>query len=126
MTDFPLPEFAANNDEFGRNLEIAVSGLAPSPFDIAQFGHYPYAHAWRSRVDEVHGSFLDDRQDYTFRRFFGMDEQGKSPTLNYRFISCIPNLGMFVDKVRLSGQGYYTADHHFYVERVLPTPVEEI
>lgn len=126
MTDFPLPEFASNNDEFGRVCEIALSGLAYNQFDIAQFAHYPYAHAWRSRVDEVHGSFLDDRSDYTFRRFFGLDNANYTPKLNYKFIACIPNLGMFADTIRLDGQGYYTADHHFYVERVLPTPVEEI
>lgn len=130
VTDFPLPEFANNNDEFGRVREIAATGIA-NPDDsvnygIYQFGHFPYAHAWRSRVDEVHGSFLSDKQAYTFRRYFGMNNADNVPKLNYRFIHCRPNLDMFADTVRLSGQGYLTADHHFYVERVLPTPVEEI
>lgn len=129
QTDFPLPEFANNNDEFGRVMEIALSGVVDdsrTPSNYYQFGHYPYAHAYRSRVDEVHGSFLDDKQDYTFRRFFGLDSAESTPKLNSNFITCLPNLGMFADTVRLDGQGYYTADHHFYVERVLPTPVEEI
>lgn len=133
QTDFPIPEFAANNDEFGRVMEVAQSGyLDPQQFanneifQFYQFGHYPYAHAWRSRVDEVHGSFLDDRADYTFRRFFGLNSQDLVPKLNSDFIVCLCNLGMFYSQVRLDGQGYMKIDNHFYVERVLPTPVEEI
>lgn len=127
VTDFPLPEFANNNDEFGRVLEVAQTGFNDgNNYQIFQFGHYPYAHAWRSRVDEVHGSFLSDKADYTFRRFFGMNSGDGVPKLNSNFILCRPNLGMFVDKVRLSGQGYMRCDNHFFVERVLPTPVEEI
>lgn len=132
VTDFPLPVFANNNDEFGRVIEIAQAGYQDPQWNSAgngmqfQFGHYPYAHAWRSRVDEVHGSFLSDRSDYTFRRFFGLDSADSTPTLNYKFIHCRPNLGMFFDQIRLDGQGYMTINHKFFVERVLPTPVEEI
>lgn len=127
QTDFPLPEFANNNDEFGRVMEIATSGLRKSNlWELGMFGHYPYAHAWRSRVDEVHGSFLSEKADYTFRRFFGFDSQERVPRLNYRFLHCYPNLGAFANTVRLDGQGYMSVHNHFYVERCLPTPVEDI
>lgn len=127
MTDFPLPEFANQNEEFSRVMEIATSGLKKTNvFDLGTFGHHPYAHAWRSRVNEVHGSFLDDKQDWTFRRYFGLDDESSSPKLNYEFIHCNPNLGMFVDSDRLNGQLYGEVVHDFFVERVLPTPVENI
>lgn len=125
QTDFPIPEFANNNDEFGRNLEIAFSCVLGGQQQY-QFGHYPYAHAWRSRVDEVHGSFLDEKSNYTFSRFFGVDDAATTPKLNSTFIACVPKLGMFANTNRLDGQGYMKCEHTFYVERVLPTPVEEI
>lgn len=124
--DYPLPEFATNNDEFSRIMEIAFTGCNLSGYQTYTFGHHPYAHAWRSRVDEVHGSYLSDKQDYTFRRFFGMDVDDRIPKLNYQFIHCRPNLGMFVDTIRLDGQLYGSVKHNFLVERVLPTPVETI
>lgn len=128
--DFPLPEFANQNEELGRVMEVASSGLrkfdSPIPLTTGTFGHYPYAHGYRSRVDEVHGSYLSDRQNFTFRRFFGMDSDTSVPKLNYQFIHCRPNLGMFVNQILLDGQCYGFVNHEFYVERVLPTPVEQI
>lgn len=129
--DFPLPEFATNNEEFGRKLEIAGSGLAPinpdSPDDNRyMFGRYPAYHAWRSRVDEVGGEFLDEMQDCTFRRFFGMFSDDTTPKLNYFFIHCRPNLNMFADNILYDTQLYGDLVHDCYVERVLPTPVEVI
>lgn len=123
--DFPIPEFAANNEEFGRVCEIACTGVRSNE-QFKTFGHYPYAHAYRSRVDEVHGSFLNEKQAYTFRRLFGLDSPVDAPQLNYEFIHCRPQLDMFADTQRFTGQLYGRVSHNFYVERVLPTPVEII
>ena len=127
----PLPEFATNNEEFGRKLEIAGSGLSSGYVGDEQnnqfiFGRYPAYHAWRSRVDEVGGEFLDEMQDCTFRRFFGMFSVDTTPKLNYFFIHCRPNLNMFANNVLYDSQLYADLVHECYVERVLPTPVEVI
>ena len=127
----PLPEFASNNEEFGRKLEIAGSGLASGYIDPTQdnkymFGRYPAYHAWRGRVDEVGGEFLDELQDSTFRRFFGMFSDDTTPKLNYFFIHCRPNLNMFANNNAYDTQLYGDLVHECYVERVLPTPVEVI
>lgn len=129
--DLPLPEFAANNEEFGRKLEIAGSGLAPisntsSEDNRYMFGRYPAYHAWRSRVDEVGGEFLDELQDSTFRRFFGMFSDDTTPKLNYFFIHCRPNLNMFANNILYDMQLYGDLVNECYVERVLPVPVETI
>lgn len=127
QTDFPLPEFANSNEEFGRVMEVATNGLRKNGVvEKGMFGHYPYAHAWRSRVDEVQDSYLSDKQDWTFRRYFGLYDADSSPKLNYQFIHCRPNLGMFRDSIRFDGQLYGSIVHNFFVERVLPTPVENI
>lgn len=127
----PLPEFATNNEEFGRKSEIAGSGLASGYKGDAQdnrfmFGRYPAYHAWRSRVDEVGGEFLDELQDSTFRRFWGMFSDDTTPKLNYFFIHCRPNLNMFANNVLYDAQLYGDLVNDCYVERVLPTPVEVI
>lgn len=127
----PLPEFASNNEEFGRKLEIAGSGLVSGYIDPTQdnkymFGRYPAYHAWRCRVDEVGGEFLDELQDSTFRRFFGMFSDDTTPKLNYFFIHCRPNLNMFANNNAYDTQLYGDLIHECYVERVLPTPVEVI
>lgn len=127
----PLPEFAANNEEFGRKTEIAGSGLTSGYLGGEQdnryvFGRYPAYHAWRSRTDEVGGVFLDELQDCTFRRFFGMFSDDTTPKLNYFFIHCRPNLNMFADNVLYDGQLYGDFVHECFIERVLPTPVEVI
>lgn len=127
----PLPEFATNNEEFGRKSEIAGSGLASGYQGDAQdnrymFGRYPAYHAWRSRVDEVGGEFLDELQDSTFRRFWGMFSDDTTPKLNYFFIHCRPNLNMFANNVLYDAQLYGDLVNDCYVERVLPTPVEVI
>ena len=128
--DLPLPEFAANNEEFGRKLEIAGSGLNQaydSDLDNRfMFGRYPAYHAWRSRVDEVGGEFLDELQDSTFRRFFGMFSDDTTPKLNYFFIHCRPNLDMFANNLLYDMQLYGDLVNECFVERVLPTPVETI
>lgn len=131
QVDMPLPEFATNNEEFGRKLEIAGSGLNQS-YDTDAinnqfiFGRYPAYHAWRSRVDEVGGEFLDELQDTTFRRFFGMFSDDTTPKLNYFFIHCRPNLNMFADNILYDMQLYGDLVNECFVERVLPTPVEQI
>lgn len=129
--DLPLPEFASNNEEFGRKLEIAGSGLFQGYASDAMdnrfiFGRYPAYHAWRSRVDEVGGEFLDELQDTTFRRFFGMFSEDTTPKLNYFFIHCRPNLNMFANNVLYDMQLYGDLVNECFVERVLPTPVETI
>lgn len=129
QVDLPIPEFATNNEEFGRKSEIAGSGLAPLGNDEDNryiFGRYPAYHAWRSRVDDVGGKFLDEMQDCTFRRFFGMFSDDTTPKLNYFFIHCRPNLQMFADTIAYDGQIYGDLVHECFVERVLPTPVEVI
>lgn len=136
QVDFPLPEFAANNEEFGRVLEVADTGLHVvrdggfglygSTFGQYIFGHYPAYHAWRERVDMVGGEFLNELQNATFRRFFGMTSDFTTPKLNYMFIHCLPNLEMFANTVRYDGQFYGDTVHDCFVERVLPTPVEVI
>lgn len=127
----PLPEFATNNEEFGRKSEIAGSGLVSGYQGDDQntqfiFGRYPAYHSWRSRVDEVGGEFLDELQDSTFRRFFGMFSSDTTPKLNYFFIHCRPNLNMFADNIMYDTQLYGDIVNTCYVERVLPTPVEVI
>ena len=130
QVDLPLPEFASNNEEFGRKSEIAGSGLASigSSADDNRyiFGRYPAYHAWRSRVDEVGGEFLDELQDCTFRRFFGMFSDDTTPKLNYFFIHCRPNLQMFANPIAYDMQAYGDLVHECFVERVLPVPVETI
>lgn len=131
QVDLPLPEFATNNEEFGRKSEIAGSGLASGYLGDAQdnrfmFGRYPAYHAWRSRVDEVGGMFLDEMQDGTFRRFWGMFSDDTTPKLNYFFLHCRPNLNMFANNVAYDTQVYGDIVNECFVERVLPTPVEVI
>lgn len=131
VVDFPLPEFATNNEEFGRKMEIADSALSPilvgdDEDNRFMFGRYPAYHAWRQRVDEVGGDFLDELQDCTFRRFWGMFSTDTTPKLNYYFIHCRPNLGMFANTNLYDAQIYGDVVHECYVERVLPTPVETI
>lgn len=131
QVDFPLPEFAANNEEFGRKSEIASSGLAADLLGNDEnrnfmFGRYPAYHIWRGRVDEVGGMFLDELQDCTYRRFWGQYSIDTTPKLNYWFLHCRPNLGMFVNTNRYDCQLYGTVEHEFMCERVLPTPVEVI
>lgn len=126
QVDYPIPEFAANNEELSRIIEVATNGLSKSTSLLETFGHHPYAHAYRGRIDEVHGSFLSDRQNYTFRRFFGLDNSDGIPKLNYSFIHCHPNLGMFLNTNLFDCQLYGRDTHNFFVERVLPTPIEVI
>lgn len=128
VQDYPLPEFATNNEEFGRKIEIASTGLTISDDLLNMFGRYPAYHAWRQRVDEVGGMFLDELQDCIFRRFWGLtlDSEYSYPVLNYHFIHCRPNLQMFRNSIVYDSQIYGDIVHECYVERVLPTPVEKI
>lgn len=127
QVDFPLPEFATNNEEFGRKIEIAQSALAVTgDKNLFMFGRYPAYHAWRSRVDEVGGMFLNELQDCTFRRFWGMHDDNTIPKLNYQFIHCRPQLSMFANTIRYDSQIYGDVVHECFVERVLPTPAEVI
>lgn len=119
-TDFPIPQFANQMEECISNFEISRNGSFSTPF-----GYAPYGHAYRYRVDEVHGDFLDTKYDYLFSRFFGADDSTSSK-LNYYFLHCRPALPMFVDTVLLNGQFYGSVKNNFLVERTLPTPVETI
>lgn len=132
VMDFPLPEFATNNEEFGRKCEIADSAIDPALIGNSGsdsryiFGRFMAYHAWRSRVDEVAGDFLNELQDCTFRRFWGMYSDDTTPKLNYYIIHCRPNLGMFRNTNVYDAQIYGDVVHECFVERVLPTPVEQI
>lgn len=129
QTDFPLPEFAANNEELSRIVEISCNGLSKGSNGEGRqtFGHHPYAHIWRSRVDEAHGSFRSTRSACLFTRYFdNYNLQNDFPKLNYQFIHCRPNLSMFVNQIRLDGQLSGNITHEFYVETPLPVPVESI
>jgi hypothetical protein len=129
---YPLPEFATNNEEFGRKMEIADSALSATLIgqdgsdNRFMFGRYMAYHAWRARVDEVGGQFLDELQECTFRRFWGLFSDDTTPKLNYYFLHCRPQLGMFANTNRYDTQLYGNTHHEFFVERVLPTPVEKI
>lgn len=120
--DFPIPQFAHSMEECIINQEISRQVLKVEPF-----GYSAYGHAYRGRVDEVHGDYLDVKYDYVFNRSFGEDESRMNvPKLSYYFIHCRPRLPMFVNNILLDGQVYGTFMHEFYVEHCLPTPVETI
>lgn len=126
MQDFPIPEFAMQQEDINNASEIYRVGVSTNKFDNLPFGHVPYAHGWRYRIDEVHGQMLSSKFDYTFARFYkGLTDDG-IPKLNYQFIHCRPNLPMFVNTILLDGQFYGTLKHNFLVERLLPQPVETI
>lgn len=115
--DFPIPQFANQMEDVISTKEISRS------VEHSAFGYAPYGHAYRYRVDEVHGDYHDDKFDYVFLRYFGKDSV---PNLSWGFLHCRPKLPMFVDQVLLDGQVYGTFKHNFLVERPLPTPVEVI
>lgn len=121
--DFPHPQFANSMEETIQNIEMvrSVAGDVVKPFGFA-----PYAHAWRYRVDSVHGQYLDEKRDYSFARFWRATISEDMPILNHYFLHCHPRLDMFVDTILLDGQVYGVGKHNFLVERVLPTPVETI
>lgn len=116
-TDFPIPQFANQMEDVASTLEISRQA------EHAAFGYMPYGHAYRYRVDEVHGDYHDDKFDYCFLRFF---DEANVPNLSWSFIHCRPQLPMFVDSILLNGQCYGTFKHNFLVERALPSPVETI
>lgn len=120
-TDFPIPQFANQMEDVISTLEISRSSHRLQK----GFGYAPYGHAYRARVDEVHGDYLDTKYDYCFLRYFGNDATN-IPNLSYGFIHCRPDLPMFVNSVLLDGQAYGTFKHNFLVERPLPSPVETI
>lgn len=124
--DFPTPEFAMQQEDIMNTAEIYRVGTPVAGTDNVPFGHVPYAHAYRYRVNDVHGQMLSSKYDYTFCRFYkGLTSDGV-PKLNYQFIHCRPNIPMFVDTILLDGQVYGTFKHNFLVERLLPQPVETI
>lgn len=119
--DFPIPQFAHSMEEC-----ILTSEVSRQSLDLKPFGYAAYGHAYRGRVDEVHGDYLDVKFDYVFSRSFDDTNDFTKPQLNYGFIHCRPYLPMFVNKVLLDGQVYGTFMHDFFVENPLPTPVETI
>lgn len=116
-TDFPIPQFANQMEDVISTVEI--SRRVPH----AAFGYAPYGHAYRYRVDEVHGDYHDSKYDYVFFRYF---DAMSVPNLSWSFLHCRPKLPMFVNSVLLDGQAYGTFKHNFLVERPLPSPVETI
>lgn len=126
FVDYPIPVFADQQEEIMNAGEISRVGLVHVGTDNLPFGHVPYAHGYRYRVDEVHGQMLSEKYDFTFCRFYrGMTSDGV-PKLNYRFVHCRPNLPMFVNKILLDGQFYGTIKNNFLVEHPLPANVELI
>lgn len=119
--DFPIPQFAHSMEECILSPEISRQVLNTYPF-----GYAAYGHAYRGRVDEVHGDYLDEKFDFVFSRSFDDTNDSTQPRLKYGFIHCRPYLPMFVNKVLLDGQVYGTFMHDFFVENPLPTPVETI
>lgn len=119
--DFPIPQFAHSMEEC-----ILTSEVSRQSLDLKPFGYAAYGHAYRGRVDEVHGDYLDVKYDYVFSRSFDDTNDFTKPQLNYGFIHCRPYLPMFVNKILLDGQVYGTFMHDFFVENPLPTPVETI
>lgn len=121
--DFPKPVFANSNESIMHNLSLSRS-LGYS-YGKKAFGNVPYAYEWRSRVNEVHGKFLNEYSDWSDIRFFGQSDE-TLPKLNYQFIHCRPMIGYMQNSVLLDGQWYMVATHGFNVERALPAPVEVI
>lgn len=126
MQDFPIPVFAMQQEDINNSSEMYRTGFNQTGVDNLPFGHVPYAHGWRYRIDEVHGHMLSSKFDYTFARFYrGLTNDGV-PKLNYWFLHCRPNLPMFTNSILLDGQFYGTTKHSFLVERLLPQPIESI
>ena len=120
-SDFPIPQFANSMEDTIVTDEVCRQALTKSPF-----GYCAYAHAYRGRVDEVHGDYLDTKFDYVFNRSFDGHGNRNIPQLSYGWLHCRPHLPMFVNSILLDGQIYGTFIHDFYVENPLPTPVETI
>lgn len=122
-SQYPVPVLCQDFESIIPSLALSRT----SAFDGSgrDFGHAPSAFQYRSRVNEVHGKFLDEYSYYTSARFFG-SEAGTVPTLNSNFLECRPNIQFFYDKILLNGQLWYVADIKFYVEAPLPAPVEVI
>lgn len=125
-TDFPSPEFAMQQEDLMNTQEITRQGVIDAAYFGWSFGHVPYAHGYRYRVDDVHGQMLSSKFDYTFARFYEGYTADGVPKLNYKFVHCRPNIPMFVNQILLDGQFYGTIKHNFLVERLLPQPVETI
>lgn len=123
VSDFPVPVLCQNFEAIVPSMALARNKLFSS--NIRDFGHAPSAYQYRSRVNEVHGKFLDEYSDYTCARFFGNSAE-TAPKLNSQFLECRPYLGFFVNKILLDEQFWYVANHEFYVENPLPAPVEVI
>lgn len=120
-SDFPVPQYANSMEDTILSDEISRQSLFHDPF-----GYCAYAHAYRGRVDEVHGDYLDEKFDYVFNRSFDGSGERTTPQLKYGWLHCRPHLPMFVNSVLLDGQVYGTFIHDFFVENPLPTPVETI
>lgn len=120
-SDFPVPQFANSMEDVIVTSEVSRQSLNTSPF-----GYCAYGHAYRGRVDEVHGDYLDEKFDYVFSRSYDDAGTFTRPKLSYGWVHCRPYLPMFVNKVLLDGQVYGDFMHDFFVENCLPTPVETI
>lgn len=120
-SDFPVPQFANSMEDTIIASEISRQSLNTTPF-----GYCAYGHAYRGRVDEVHGDYLDEKFDYVFSRSYDGSGIYTTPKLSYGWVHCRPYLPMFVNQVLLDGQVYGDFMHDFFVEHCLPTPVETI
>lgn len=123
VTDFPVPVLSQNFETVIPTMALNRSGWYPS--QLRDFGHAPSGYQYRSRVNEVHGKFLDEYSTYLATRFFGTTNE-TSPKLNSTFLECHPILECFVSQVLLDGQFYAFGNHNFYTEAPLAAPVEVI
>lgn len=116
--DLPLPVMASSNESIINNVDFSRTQNYIKPF-----GHAPYMVHWRTRLNEIHGDFLDSKVDWFCNRFF---ENGTAtPVLQYRTLRTSGlTLGMYQDSLLFDGQWWLLATHQFHVMRQLPANVE--
>lgn len=116
--DFPLPVMASSNECIINNVDFSRTQNYVKPF-----GHAPYMVHWRTRLNEIHGDFLDSKVDWFCNRFF--ENGSATPVLQYRTLRTSNlTLGMYQDNILFDGQWWLLATHQFHVMRQLPANVE--
>lgn len=127
LMDFPIPQFAQQDDELSHRFEISRTALkSEQAASLKPFAHHPYKHDWRGRVNDFHGNALSTRKMYNFGRLFDYSDDATTPKLNASFLHCKPSLDMFISSSPLNDVWFGYADHEFYVERALTAYVEQL
>lgn len=120
--DFPNPVFAQNNETISYSYDLGRCFL----LDPTPFGHAPFHFDMRSRVDEIHGDFLDEKYYWQCPRTW-LNESGKIPALNYSWLHMSNlKLGFMRNSVLTDGQYYFLAHDDMLVQRLLPAPIETL